>query len=64
MSLCINLPVPAWMEEPEYFLDEEWDFASEMLLDMTPYREERRARSHEAFLRRNVIFEPGALITL
>jgi hypothetical protein len=69
--LCghFRLPVPAWVEKPEFFLAEEWDFASEifvgsrMLLDMTPYWEERRAKSDAAFLRRNVIFEPRALIT-
>jgi hypothetical protein len=55
---------------PEYFLAEEWDFASEtflfaeMLVDMKPYRDERRAISHDAFLKRNVIFEPRAVITL
>lgn len=70
LSLRFGLPVPAWTEEPEFFLSEEWDFASEtflfaeMLIDMKPYREERRAISHDAFLRRNVIFEPRALITL
>jgi hypothetical protein len=70
--LCqrFHLPIPAWVEEPEFFLPEEWDFASEtfvwagMLVDMTPYREERRSRSHDAFLRRGIIFEPRALIAL
>jgi hypothetical protein len=70
LSRRFNLPVPAWTNDPEFFLSEEWDFASEtflfalMLIDMKPYRDERRAISHDAFLRRNVIFEPRALITL
>ena len=49
---------------------EKTDFASEtfawaeMLIDMTPYRDERRARSDAAFLKREVIFEPRGLIAL
>jgi len=69
LSLRFGLPVPAWTEEPEYFLHFEWDFASEtfvwagMIVDMTEFRAERRVRSHEAFLNRGVIYEPRALIT-
>jgi hypothetical protein len=70
LSLRFHLPVPAWTEEPQYFLEQEWDAASEvfigsdMLIDMTPHRKERRERSHDAFLKRNVIFEPRGLIAL
>jgi hypothetical protein len=48
---------------PEFFLDQERDILSE-LMDVEEFREERRARSDEAFLRRNVIFEPRNLIVL
>jgi hypothetical protein len=49
--LCgrFHLPVPAWTDEPEFHLAEEWDFAGEwtvgsgVVIDMTPYRDERRA---------------------
>jgi hypothetical protein len=51
-------------------VQEEWDFAEEtfgwagLLMDMSPFRDERRARSHEAFRRRGVIYEPRGLIAL
>jgi hypothetical protein len=41
LSQRFDLPVPGWTNEPEFFLDEEWDFANEtflfaeMLIDMT-----------------------------
>ena len=59
-----NLPVPAWTEEPEYFLPEIWDPWTDMDLDMKEFEEERKAKSHECFLRRNVIFASRDLITL
>lgn len=64
LSKEFELPVPIWVFGPEYYLDHEWDILSEELPDVEQYREERRARSHDAFLRRNVIFEPRNLITL
>jgi hypothetical protein len=56
--------VPPWTSQPEFFLSFEWDFMSFWLPDVEQYRDERRARSHEAFLKRNVIFEPRSPITL
>jgi hypothetical protein len=59
-----NKPVPAWTEEPEYFLPEIWDPWTDMDLDMKEFEEERKAKSHECFLKRNVIFASRDLITL
>jgi hypothetical protein len=73
LSLRFHLPVPAWTEEPEYFLSEaeEWDFEetesfgwAEMTLDLSESRAERRAQSDPAFSKRRIIFDPRALITL
>jgi hypothetical protein len=63
-SIVSNLPVPLWAEELEYFLPEIWDPWSDMGLDMKEFEEERKAKSHDCFLRRNVIFASRALITL
>jgi hypothetical protein len=70
LSLRFHLPIPAWTEEPEFLLNQEWDFSEEtfvwagMLVDLSEFRAERRARSHQAFLKRGVIFEPRGLIVL
>ena len=56
LSKKFNLPVPAWIEEPEYFLPEIWHPWSDMGLDTRIGQEARRAKSHECFLRPNVIF--------
>ena len=64
LSKEFNLPVPAWTEEPEYFLPEIWAPWTDMGLDMKEFEEERKAKSHECFLRRNVIFASRDLITL
>jgi hypothetical protein len=45
--------LPAWADEPEYFLPEIWDPWTDMGLDMEEFEEERKAKSHECFLRRN-----------
>jgi len=64
LSRRFNLEVPDWVNRPEFFLDQEWDILSEVLPDVEQYREERRARADEAFLRRNVIFESRNLIAV
>jgi hypothetical protein len=70
LSLRFHLPVPAWTEEPEYFLSEEWDSSSEvflwaeMIVDTSEFRFEHRASSDPPFLRRNVLFESRGLIAL
>lgn len=64
LSKEFNIPVPAWTEEPEYFLPEIWDPWTDMGLDMKEFEEERKAKSHECFLRRNVLFASRDLITL
>jgi hypothetical protein len=48
----------------EVFLPEIWDPWTDMGLDMKEFEEERKAKSHECFLRRNVIFASRNLITL
>ena len=47
-----------------YFLPEIWDPWTDMGLDMEELEEERKAKSHERFLRRNVIFANRNLISL
>jgi len=64
LSRRFDLPVPEWTDRPEFFLTEEWDILGEILPDVEQYREERRARADEAFLKRNVIFESRSLIAL
>ena len=64
LSEEFNLPVPEWVNEPEYFLQEMWDPWEDICPDMEPFRQERIARSHPAFLRRGVVYEARNLITL
>jgi hypothetical protein len=64
LSDRFGLPVPGWTSHPEYFLDRVWDPWEDIVPDIEQYRDERRARSHQAFLRRNVIFETRGLISL
>ena len=64
LSKEFNLPVPAWTEEPEYFLPEIWNPWEDLGLDMKEFEEEQKAKSHECFLRRNVLFASRNLITL
>lgn len=64
--LCaeFNLEAPAWIKEPEFFLSEMWDPWEDICPDVREFRDERIARSHKAFLRRNVVYEARNLITL
>jgi len=57
--LCkqFNLPIPGWTEEPEYSLPEIWNPWTDMGLDMKELEEERKAKSHECFLRRTYCLE-------
>jgi hypothetical protein len=64
LSDRFGLPVPEWTSHREFFLDHVWDPWEDILPDMEQYRDERRARSHPAFLKRNVIYEPRNLISL
>jgi hypothetical protein len=64
LSIEFGLPLPQWINEAQYYLPEIWDSLEYWLPDAEPYREERMARTHEVFLKRNVIFETRSLITL
>jgi hypothetical protein len=73
LCLRFHLPVPAWTEEPAYFLSEaeEWDYEetetfgwAEMFLDLSDSREARRTKSDPAFSKRQIIYDPRSLITL
>jgi len=64
LSIRFGLQVPEWASHPEYFLDHVWDPWEDIVPDIEQYRDERRAGSHEAFLKRNVIFETRGLISL
>ena len=64
LSGRFGLPIPEWTSHPEYFLDEVWDPWEDILPDLEQYRDKRRSRSHEAFLKRNVIFETRGLIAI
>lgn len=59
-----GLPVPAWTEEPQYFLDEWWTPWGEFLSDAPERVAERRAKADPAFLRRNILFAARNLIAL
>ena len=56
--------LPAWTEEPEYFLAEIWDPWNDMGLDMKEFEEMQKAKSLESFLRPNAIFANRNLISL
>lgn len=67
--LCheFDLPFPAWTEKPEYFLEEEWDYVT----DLEEFPEElrdrvakRREKAAPEFLRHNIIFASRGLIRL
>lgn len=64
--LCteFGLPVPAWVNEPEYFLDEMWDPWEDLAPHLERTRPERIERSHPIFLKRNIVYEARNLITL
>jgi len=64
LSIRFDLPVPDWTSHPEYYLDHIWDPREDILPDIEQYRDEHRTRSHEAFLKRNIIFETRGLISL
>lgn len=67
--LCheFSLPVPAWTEKPEYFLDEEWDYVAdfdEFPKELHDRINQRRERATPEFRRRNIIYEARNLLRL
>jgi hypothetical protein len=64
LATIFNLQVPEWVNDPQYTLPEPWDPWEEIVPDAEQFRDERRAKSHEAFLTRNVIYETRNLIYL
>jgi hypothetical protein len=59
-----GLPVPEWVNEPEFFLPEIWDPWEDICPDMEETRPGRIERTPEAFRKRNVVYEDRNLITL
>jgi hypothetical protein len=64
--LCeeFGLPIPIWVFDPQYTLDELWEPEEWMFPDDEEFRQRRIAKAHPAFLKRRVIFESRNLITL
>jgi hypothetical protein len=66
--LCkkFEMPCPEWVEKSDYFLDELRDWHEELVPEpeLTQLREEHKAQSDPAFIRRNLIFPVRALICL
>lgn len=63
---CIrySLPVPSWVNEPEFFLSEMWDPWEDLCPDMEETRQHRLDRTPEEFRKRRVVYEARNLITL
>ena len=67
-----NLPVPAWTEDPQYFLEGRWEplpnfeVATDSFWTPFPflYSEETWNRTEEQFRRRGLVFEARNLIAL
>lgn len=58
---------PDWVNSPEFFLDEEWDYVAdlpEFPEDLRPRITNRRKRGTPEFLRHNIIFEARGLLRL
>lgn len=59
-----SLPIPEWVNAPEFFLHDFWDLWEDLCPDMEEFSLGRIERSPEAFLKRRVVFEARNLITL
>ena len=64
LSERYGLPVPEWVKEPEYFLDDMWDQWEDICPAMEETRPYRTERTPLAFLKRRVVYEGRNLITL
>jgi hypothetical protein len=64
LSKEFGLPVPAWVDEPEFLLPDLWELDGWMLPDDPAAIERRKAKAEPCFLRRNVLLERRDLITL
>lgn len=64
LSAEFGLPHPAWTNDAKYFLDEPWDPAEDLGLDMSEFIADKLARSPEAFRKRNVAFLSRNLLSL
>jgi hypothetical protein len=59
-----GLEPPAWIEEPEYFLDEWWTPWGGHLSQEPERVAERKSKADPAFLRRKIIFAARKVIAL
>jgi hypothetical protein len=64
LSAEFELPYPASVASPQYFLDTPWDTEEDLGLDMSEFLADRMARSPEAFRKRNIAYLSRNLITL
>lgn len=64
LSQEFGLTAPDWVNDPQYTLPEMWDPWEEIVPDIEQFRDERIAKSHPIFLKRNVVFETRNLIVL
>lgn len=64
LSQEFGLRIPAWVNEPRYFMPEMWDASEAMGFGTEEGREARKQTTPQAFLRRNVVFQARNLITL
>lgn len=64
LSAEFDLPKPAWVDEPDFFLDRPWDPWEDLGLDEPEIRHKTLKRSPEAFRKRNLAFESRNLIAL
>jgi hypothetical protein len=64
--LCgeFRLEIPAWVNEPEFRLDEPWEPYAWLLSDEPGAYERRVAKAHPCFLKHNVVWESRGLIAL
>lgn len=64
LSKEFDLPIPEWVNEPQYFLPDYWDPVEDLSSTFIEGRARRMQNTPEAFLKRKVIFEARNLITL
>ena len=62
LSIRFGLPVPAWVQKPEYMLREPWDPSAELHPGMSI--EERMSYASPVFRKHNVVFKERSLIVL
>jgi hypothetical protein len=63
----LDLAIPGWVEKPQYFLEEEWDYVSglpEFPPELAVRIDNRRRRATAAFRHRNILYEGRNLISV